>query len=281
MIFINNTQIESFNFPGGECHIKLGDSVIDPDSYNDIEITAFLKSSDDIMKLLLSIDAIRHINFHAPIVLTIPYFPYARQDRVCNPGEPLSVKVMANLINSLKCKKVIIFDPHSDVSAALINDCTIVDLKHIFQCSRLIQESIKKNSLFLCSADAGGEKKVIKLSRFIWDNVAHLMTPIRAYKVRNTSTGEIVSTQVQDYVKGKNILIVDDICDGGATFIALAKALKEKRAGDLYLYVTHGIFSKGLESLFEHFKEIYCYHTFLAPGRDLYYDDLKIIGDFK
>src|SRR5882672_10205300 len=113
-IYIDDELIESFIFPGGECHVRYhGD-------HDHCSVKAYLNDSNDIMKLLLLIDAIKRNNEDVKIFLTIPYFPYARQDRSCNYGEPLSVKVMANLINSLECYNVTIYDPHSDVTAALL-----------------------------------------------------------------------------------------------------------------------------------------------------------------
>ncbi len=73
---------------------------------------------------------------------------------------------------------------------------------------------------------------------------------VRADKVRNPENGQIFGTEVfYDDFEGKPVLIVDDICDGGYTFLKLAEKLKEKNAGMVILYVTHGIFSKGLDEL--------------------------------
>ena len=89
---------------------------------------------------------------------------------------------------------------------------------------------------------------------------------IYAQKVRNSQTGEIVETRLEKEAIAQDCIIVDDICDGGRTFIELAKVLKSKGAKDIYLYVTHGIFSKGIEVLREHFNHIYCYHLINYKG---------------
>ncbi|MEI8631794.1 phosphoribosyltransferase family protein [Vibrio sp. PP-XX7] len=70
---------------------------------------------------------------------------------------------------------------------------------------------------------------------------------IQAQKLRNLKTGEIIKTEVLGDVKGKKVLIADDICDGGRTFVELAKVLKSEGATEISLFVTHGIFSKGFE----------------------------------
>ena len=255
-IFVNQKMLETFVFPGGECHVR-----INPSDINDTaEILAYLEHSNAVLQLLLAVDAIRRVNPNTAINLTIPYFPYARQDRVCNPGEALSLSVMANLINSLQCNQVTIYDPHSEVTSALLNRCTIITLAELITGSSLAQEIVQK-SLALVSPDAGAEKKITHL-------IQHLASPVEVFyarKTRNKLTGVITSTTLDGDVHGKDLIILDDICDGGHTFIELAKVLKTHGAGNLYLYVTHGIFSKGLDVLKLYFEKVYCYHTRLKP----------------
>lgn len=259
-IYVNNKTVETFNFYGGECHVKINPFEIN----HATEVLAYLNHSNDIMCLLLTVDAIKRANANTIINLTIPYFPYARQDRVCNPGESLSVKVMADLINNLHCASVTIYDPHSDVTPALLNNCKIVSLADIVANSRLEHE-IKYENLALVSPDAGAEKKIRELGKRLSSH-AQMIPVICATKVRETLTGEIIATEVQANVERKNLIILDDICDGGRTFIELAKVLKSRGAENIYLYVTHGIFSQGLDVLKNHFKHIYCYHTMLQKN---------------
>jgi ribose-phosphate pyrophosphokinase len=260
-IFINNKKIESFMFSGGECQVK-----IDPTSISSVtSITANLYNSNDIMKLLLAVNAIKHINTQTLIELTIPYFPYARQDRVCNEGEALSVKVMTDLINGLNCSKVTIIDPHSDVTPALLNNVQSISVADII-CESDLSQFIKKHNLTIVSPDAGAEKKVRNVLKnlSLIDIDANLLC---ASKVRDTKTGNIVATNFLGDVKDKDLIIIDDICDGGRTFIELAKSLKEHGALDIYLYTTHGIYSQGLDVLRNYFKHIYCYHTMLGEKK--------------
>ena len=256
-ILVNQKLVGFFKFSGGECHVKISDLEINERT----NILANLNNSDDVMSLLLIVDAVRRINPSTQVLLTIPYFPYARQDRVCNEGEALSAKVMADLINSLNCAGVTIYDPHSDVTPALLNNCRVISVADIISKSFLAKEINSKN-LLLISPDAGAEKKVRMVAKKL-SAEGEVVEVLCATKSRDTMTGNITSTTIHGDVKGKNIMIVDDICDGGATFIELSKLLKEQGAGDIYLYVTHGIFSKGLSVLQDHFKHVYCYHTLL------------------
>ena len=111
---------ESFNFPGGEPHIK-----ITSDVSGDVIITHRIRSFNDFGTVFLAIDALKRMDCK-DISLMLPYFPAARQDRVMVKGEPLTVKVFANMINAFNLKNVYIFDPHSEVTPALLNNCKVI-----------------------------------------------------------------------------------------------------------------------------------------------------------
>lgn len=168
-------------------------------------------------------------------------FPYSRQDRVCNPGEALSTAVMANLINAQKYKRVHIVDSHSDVALALINNVNHLPQWGIVstELRQKIQPSIDKG-LILVAPDAGALKKVMESSK-------KLGIPfVRADKTRDPKTGAITGTVVySEHVGNSDFLILDDICDGGRTFVELAKVLRPLTNGRILLYVTHGLFTQG------------------------------------
>jgi ribose-phosphate pyrophosphokinase len=241
-LFASNEFIELKKFAGGECHVKFLTEFNEGDK---IRINTRLNSSDDIMNLCLAVDALRNM-FVNHIEIFIPYIPYARQDRVMVAGEPLSIKVFANVINSLNLNKVIVFDAHSDVSVALLNNCQNIAnyemVKHFLA-------NLNLTDFTVVSPDLGAYKKVDKLATKI-NYKGQIATGI---KVRDLATGQIIKSDVNiDDLKGKACIVVDDICDGGRTFIELAKALKTKNAGDLYFIASHGIFShNALERLKE------------------------------
>jgi ribose-phosphate pyrophosphokinase len=261
-------EFETFIFNGGEVHLKLNNR-IDYSKIVKVIITNRIKNSDDLMSILIAKDALERKgvkNFE----LVMPYIPYARQDRVCVDGESFTLKVFINLINSANFDKVIVLDPHSDVAPALINNCKIVN-NHGFvdRCIYEIYNKLDKGlnhkhyeRFYLISPDAGSNKKISKLAI---KNVVSLdgCNVIKCDKNRNVLNGNITDVTVYaDELQGKDCIIVDDICDGGRTFIELAKKLKEKNAGNLYLLITHGIFSNGLSVLGEYFKKIYCTNSF-------------------
>lgn len=246
-----------FVFSGGEQHIKI-ESHIDGSSIDRVIITNRFNSASDVMKLLLAKDALSLMGVHN-FELVMPYLPYARQDRVCNSGESFSLKVFCNLINSIGFNKVTIFDCHSDVGPALLNNVVNIPTTNFVKkvCSDI--QSYSYNDLLLISPDAGSNKKCNKL----FSEVGMFSNIVKCDKKRNLSTGELSGFEVfSDDLRGLDCLIVDDICDGGRTFIGVAEELKKKNSGNIFLYVTHGIFSNGFEELNKHFKYIYTTNSF-------------------
>lgn len=187
------------------------------------------------------------------IRLVLPYVPYSRQDRVCNSGESLSLKVFAEMINAMNFDVVETWDNHSDVATALINNCL-----NISQTSILGNRPVTlKMGVTLVSPDNGAMKKV----RDIAKSLVGFNSIVRCDKNRDVTTGKILSTEVFDkkvVEENGRFLVVDDICEGGATFIGVGQAIKEiKPNAQLSLYVTHGFFSAGLDKLLEIYDYIY------------------------
>lgn len=243
-------DFQHFTFSGGEPHFKLLEAV---PSNTPVIITHRVRAFNDMGLLLLAVDALKRAGVQQ-LELVLPYFPAARQDRVMVTGEPLSVKVYADLINSLKLDKVTIFDAHSEVAIALLNNCQAIN-NHAF-----VEAVLEKiGQVQLIAPDGGALKKIYKLA-------AHLegaYAVVECSKSRDVRTGQLSGFKVfAEDLQGADCLIVDDICDGGGTFMGLATALKEKNAGHLYLAVSHGIFSKGLEQLSQHFEQIFTTNSF-------------------
>jgi ribose-phosphate pyrophosphokinase len=131
-----------------------------------------------------------------------------------------------------------------------------------------IEQLGKKENLVLVSPDAGAFKKIFEVGKeFQIENI------ITASKVRDIKTGDIVSTSIPMLSRNNRFkyVIIDDICDGGRTFIELAKAIKEQREGvEIYLVVTHGIFSAGFTELTKYFNGIFCTNSYRVVLDDEY-----------
>lgn len=223
--------IECFAFSGGEVQVRILGALS-----RAVKITAHVRSSDDLMALLLLSDAARRCGVES-ISLVLPYLPYARQDRVCASGEALSLRVMCDILNAQNYNSVEVWDVHSGAALALLNR-----VKNV-HCAILMEVAIPPDGgPVLVAPDAGAIKKVVACA------TAYGLPYVRADKTRDPATGEITGTVVySEHIGQRDFLIVDDICDGGRTFIELAKKLRPLTDGAVNLYVTHGIFSKGTD----------------------------------
>lgn len=253
-------EFNSFKFNGGEMSIKLNTKI----NYSLIDcvvITTRIKNGDDVMLLMLAVDALKRQGIK-DIDLILPYFPYGRQDRVCNAGESFSLKVFTKLIDSMGFSGVYTLDNHSIMSTGLLENC--YNSSNFELVLRTIKElDLGSDSFHLISIDAGASSKINKLADYLLENGVNNFDVIQCNKKRNVTNGKIEGFEVfSGDLNQIPCLIVDDICDGGASFIAAANALKEKNAGWLYLFVSHGIFSRGYNELAEHFKMIVSTNSF-------------------
>jgi len=241
-------------FPCGERNLKIGALKVPQNMlFEQVSVKLEYNSDSDLIDLLLLVDAVKRCPWlnYKNLVLLLSYMPYGRQDRVCNSGEAHSLKVICNLINSCGFDKVFIIDPHSDVTEALIDNIDIITTDYIVFSS-------EGGPFVDCDAyvspDAGAYKRVTKAAGI------HGKPVIRADKTRDVATGNLSGFEVYtDDLTGQSVLILDDIADGGRSFTELAKKLREKGAQKITLYVTHGMFTKGVKSLLEHVDEIWCY----------------------
>ncbi|BAW19186.1 putative ribose-phosphate pyrophosphokinase [Ralstonia phage RP31] len=254
-------------FKGGEVNVRLTEDVIkyleqDSDQQKKIDVIAHISNSDTVMAFFLTCDASRRIEPGVEIRAIIPYLPYARQDRVCNPGEALSISTFAKLLNTQNLASVELLDPHSDVSAAAIERSRVTNqekMLHEVVSKRLL--GLNTDNLWLVAPDAGAVKKVKKLADHL-KALGLVKGFITATKIRDVETLEVTETRLDADVAGKNLIIVDDICDGGRTFIQLGEILLERGCAELSLFVTHGIFSYGIDALLKIFGRIYTTNSF-------------------
>lgn len=250
--------IKRSTFPAGETMLSIQDNKVYPP---DIELAGMIhfnfESNGELIDLLLLTDAIRRFYRNIKLSLKMAYVPYARQDRVCNIGESLSIKVITDLINSQNYHSVVIYNAHSDVTPALLNN---VCNASIVTLAGFLDSVCPQYRTILVSPDAGANKKVFDFAMKKGYNT------VRADKTRDVSTGKITGTVVySESVGDKDFLILDDICDGGYTFLKLAEELRKLTTGKIYLYVTHGIFSKGYEELEKHFDAIFVSNLMNKP----------------
>jgi len=272
MKYIYLDQVNSHVFSAGEVHVNISNYLpLEDDHYT---IMATIKNSDDLMKLLLLEDAIRNELGDYELHLNIPYVPYARQDRVCAKGDAFSLSVFARMVNSCNFTSVSVLDPHSKQVEMYIDNIKVYNnfayVKHMLK-------KYKIKEFNLVAPDKGATNKINKLAHFLKENSDFSVNNIIQFdKKRDMKTGKIISydIQKQDKLKPDGFIniIVDDICDGGRTFIEAGKILNDLGSDKNILFVTHGIFSKGTGELNNYFYSIATSNS-LGNNRNIEYVD--------
>lgn len=227
-----------------------------------VKIVTRLNSFKDIEILICAVNAIRNFGTNREIALVAPYFLGARSDRKFQDGGVNYLKqVICPIINSLNFSAVVTLDPHSDVLEACLNNFEKVNnFKLVDEALSYIIGEDEEDQVVLVSPDAGAYKKVFDVAKFM--KIEKIIT---ATKVRDLKTGNIIRTEIPvlDQHNKLKYVIVDDICDGGRTFVELAKAIKASRpTAEIYLIVTHGIFSAGFHDLDAMFDGIFCTNSY-------------------
>lgn len=233
-----NTQqgVKFLLFPDNQPHVVLDHSFRSTEN-----VFCSITDSNKLLQLCMVADVLNRAK--AKWNLHIPYLMGARMDRVIKDGESFDLKVICNIINSLKAEQICLYDPHSDVAPALIEN------SYVYDNSRLVKIYDKEKAVLIVP-DAGAVKKAHNYLE--WNK--NLNNQVNCVKHRDLSTGkielEVLNPEICD---NENCVIIDDICDGGATFNAIASQIRPKH---LTLIVTHGIFSKGFTELKQYFNEI-------------------------
>lgn len=264
-------HVLQWTFPGGEVGVNINPvrelTEWNGDKTHDFTITAQLQNSDDVMALLMTVDAMRRCYNIGRLSLKLAYVPYGRQDRVCNDGEALSISVFAQLINSCGFDEVVIIDPHSEAQAAAIHNSRVRNVED------LIKMIPHRNFAdhYIVAPDAGAYKKAHKVAKAVG-----ALGVITANKVRNLSDGKIISVTLDADVTDKKLLVVDDIVDGGGTFVMLREAL-DCKPESVKLWITHGIFSKGPEIVTDIYDEVFTTNSFHSDLATLEIPNLKIL----
>jgi ribose-phosphate pyrophosphokinase len=275
MIILNLTNPEKSDikykinkFPDGQQSIDLVKFI---DSYIDnIKIETRLNSFLDLEILICATKALRNMT-NKSISLYVPYFLGSRSDRKFATGGVNYLKqVICPIINSLEFDSVEVLDPHSDVLEACLNNFVkYSNFKLVkFALADIDNKDNSQERVCLVSPDAGAYKKIFDVAKAF--KIKNITT---ASKIRDLKTGQILRTEILDlpinllYGTELKYIIVDDICDGGRTFIELAKEIKRQRPNaKIYLIVTHGIFSAGYAELGQYFEQIYTTNSYKEIG---------------
>lgn len=258
--------IKSWKYPGGEVGVR----VEAPLSQNPV---FRIQNSDDLMTMFMALNCAKYRN--EPIKsITIPYLPYARQDRVATVGDPNAIEVLAQLIASTGVKYVWSYDVHSEKSIKSFADVevSLCSIPPIWQLHDFLNDT-HETQICLVAPDKGACEKTVKY----YDDLYHsgwthtLKGVIQCLKVRNPITGKLAGFEVRQEDKESikvdpNVafVITDDIVDGGRTFLGVYDALKAAYGEHpTYLFTTHGIYSQGIDILADKFKLIASTDSFI------------------
>ncbi len=224
-------KIEIRQFKDGETYVRLLDSVRGKDVF-------FIQSTcnpvnENLMELILMCDAAKRAS-SGRINVVMPYYGYARQDRTARPREPISAKVVANLLEAVGVDRLITVDLHSPQIEGFYN--FPVDHVSSFGVIAKYFKNKKIKNLVVVAPDAGGSKAAKSYADFLGCEIAIVSK-------HRTKFDESKATHIVGNVKGKNAIIIDDLISTGGTIVNAINILKKNGAKDVSVAATHGVFS--------------------------------------
>lgn len=262
-------EVKFVTFPSGERMPVLEEFDV---YYADLKVTYTIKYSiknaNDLIDLALVVDALkrRGTRKQPTIHLYAPYIMGSRQDRVCSEGQPLSAYVVANIINGMGFESVTTDTPHSDVMPSLIKNCIVKDRFADLFLGVFDYETYQGKRIFIVAPDAGASKRSWEALQNVnaildsytehYESDTRIITEfVQGEKHRDPATGKIISFGCSECNIDKDdfVIVVDDVCGMGGTFLGLADILMECGATkeNLCLMVTHADCVEGLKNVSE------------------------------
>lgn len=226
--FLVPSTARQMHFPAGEAHItNLEES--SPEM-------AFIQGCDPDDLIMLAMAADTATQKGKPFTALMPYLPGARADR----GTPFGAKVYANMINAMNISQIVCFDPHSPIIVGLLKKVTILETVEVLK-RTILNGTIDYTGII--SPDEGSRERSGRIAAAVG------LPMIKASKHRDFKTGKLSGFSCEELPDPKGrYLVVDDICDGGGTFVGLAETIGLPKE-QLDLWVSHGVFSARSERL--------------------------------
>ena len=254
-------------FPDSEIYVKINEKVRG-ESVFIIQPTS-RPVNENLMELLIMIDALKRSNVHR-INVVMPYYAYARQDRRASAREPITAKLVANLLTKAGADRLITVDLHSPQTVGFFD----IDVDHFEAYPVFAQYFLKKNinNIIAVSPDAGFAKKTRKFAKL-------LDCPMAIIDKRRPGHNKAEVVNVIGEVKDMNCILFDDMIDTGGTIAAGADALMKQGAKSVYIVATHGVLSgKAVEKLEKcGAKEVLLTDTIPIPKEKMI-DKIKILS---
>ncbi len=220
-------------FADGEKYFRVLEPVRGRDVY--IIQPTCTPANDNLMELLVTIDALKRASA-GKIAVVMPYMGYSRQERMALPGEPITARLVADLIEKAGASLMVLCDLH----AASIRGFFNIPTEHINPVSVFAEEfkKIGVKNVVVCSPDAGAMKKNKELADAIGAGFAVMMKQRKL--IGHDTVAEMI---IIGDVKEKNVIMIDDMISTAGTLCTAAKILKENGAKDIYTMATHAVLS--------------------------------------
>ncbi len=224
-------SLSASRFGEGEISVKIQENVRGADVF--IVQSTCPPVNDNWLELLIMIDAFKRASA-SRITAVIPFYAYARQDRKDQPRVPITAKLMANLLEAAGTNRVLTMDLHADQIQGFFD----IPVDHLMAQPVFTDylRSKKLTDLAIASPDSGGIKQA-------WSYADAINAPLVIVDKRRFGPVQTAVMNVIGDVKGKNIIIPDDMMTSGSTIAEAARSLKERGAGRIYACATHAIFS--------------------------------------
>jgi len=269
---------KSWQYPAGEIGVR-AESKDGYLIYPPHPLLFRIQSSADLIKLLMYCNAVQG-KLHQ---IFIPYLPYARQDRVATFGDPNAIEVVSKVLATTGVREFLTLDVHSEKSklAFLNAGCLLTNISPIKYIKRYIRQIIRADRpIVLISPDEGAKRKTEEYADGL-----DAVDIIYFQKKRDPITGKLDGFNANfpnNLANDVSFVVVDDICDGGGTFLGIAAIIKEHfPIHALHLWTTHGIYSKGLNELLTVYQSIGSTNSFIHNLKHPRLFTLEIKGDFQ
>ncbi|MCC6710786.1 MAG: ribose-phosphate pyrophosphokinase [Candidatus Pacebacteria bacterium] len=226
-----NCDIDTF--ANGEKRIKVANEVKNEEI---LIVQSFYQPVDErIIETTLIADALERLGAKE-VSLFIPWFGYSFQDKVFLPGEPLSAKVIAKIIESTCIKKVYLLDLHN-ISIPGFFSIPTYHISAMSEFVKHISEHFNLSEAIVVSPDFGGLKRARQFANELHLDLASVD------KKRDLKTGQVTTNKLDGDVTGKTVFIFDDAILSGQTVVEVAKLLKDQGAKEIHFLATHGVFT--------------------------------------
>lgn len=225
--FINKRGYEVISFPDGEKHLKINQL----DRKEDVEVICRITNSDELF-LLMQLSDILNRQCVRVSKIYISYLMSMRCDRLFSLEQPFSLRIVSDVINSFNAETVYITEPHSNATLSLIKNSVNNPVFFV----------TADNNFVFCFPDSGAIERN--------KNSVTKHRPIKCNKKRDVSTGQIIGINIEDsgdYAEGMDIVVIDDLCDGGSTFLGIESELRKLNPKSITLAVTHAVQKRGIE----------------------------------